>query len=341
MTGTIDHRFKRISVAATEIPKSYGYITITTISFGICRKINENELSATSSADGFFTRMRTNTANAVRNQHLKKLLPQKQAIHERLAAFHSAHPETTRSSDSEIGSISAAIWSDSNPDLLLKTLFCLSVVLDPEYTYEYADHGLTALSMALWNAPDAMKKIKAEYRSIYLDIAKKPFSATQKWMLGGVAALVLLTPVLAPVALGGASATAITGGLASLGGSMVGGIGAFAVAEMALDGLTIAATYGLLDASNKAQVRGEFRKMDLDATADMLAIKAYSLSVAKRLDVADTFKGRIDSILGMIQDLKGDTDYALYVEKENVAENKQKIQLFHRFDTKLAEIVGV
>lgn len=122
---------------------------------------------------------------------------------------------------------------------------------------------------------------------------------------------------------------------------MVGGIGAFAVAEMALDGLTIAATYGLLDASNKAQVRGEFRKMDLDATADMLAIKAYSLSVAKRLDVADTFKGRIDSILGMIQDLKGDTDYALYVEKENVAENKQKIQLFHRFDAKLAEIVGV
>lgn len=75
--------------------------------------------------------------------------------------------------------------------------------------------------------------------------------------------------------------------------------------------------------------------------ADLLAIKAYSLSVAKRLDVADTFKGRIDSILGMIQDLKGDTDYALYVEKENVAENKQKIQLFHRFDTKLAEIVGV
>ena len=36
VTGTIDHRFKRISVAATEIPKSYGYITITTISFGIC-----------------------------------------------------------------------------------------------------------------------------------------------------------------------------------------------------------------------------------------------------------------------------------------------------------------
>lgn len=43
----------------------------------------------------------------------------------------------------------------------------------------------------------------------------------------------------------------------------------------------------------------------------------------------------------MIQDLKGDTDYAPYVEKENVAENKQKIQLFHCFDTKLAEIVGV
>ena len=35
VTGTIDHRFKRISVAATENPKSYGYITITTISLGI------------------------------------------------------------------------------------------------------------------------------------------------------------------------------------------------------------------------------------------------------------------------------------------------------------------
>ncbi len=54
--------------------------------------------------------MRTNAANTVKNQHLKKLLPQKQAIQERLAAFHSAHPETALSSDSEIGSISAAIW---------------------------------------------------------------------------------------------------------------------------------------------------------------------------------------------------------------------------------------
>lgn len=43
----------------------------------------------------------------------------------------------------------------------------------------------------------------------------------------------------------------------------------------------------------------------------------------------------------MIQDLKGDTDYVLYVEKQNIAENKKKIQPFHNFDAKLAQIVGV
>ena len=305
------------------------------------QKICKNRMSATSSADGFFTRLGAGVTNTVKNQRLKNLIPQEQAIRERITAFHMSYPDITAASDAEIKSAGTAIWSGSNQDTLLKTLFCLSVVQDIEYTYEYADDGLTALSIALWNDPEAMKKIKAEYRSVYVDIAKKPFTTTQKWMLGGVAALVLLTPVLAPVALSGASAAAISGGLAGLGGSMVGGIGVFAVAEMALDGLAIAATYGVLDASNKAKVRDEFRKMDFNTTATMLATKAYGLSVAKRLDVADTFKERINSVLGLIEDLKGDTDYVLYVEKQRIDDNKKKIQLFHNFDAKLAEIVGV
>ena len=305
------------------------------------KKINENKMSAVSAADGFFTRLGAGVMNNVKSQRLKKLVALEQVIQKQIATFRGAYPAVVSLSDNEIKEIAVEIWSNSNQDMLLKTLFSLTVVLDTEYDYEYADDGLAALSIPLWGNPETMNKIKSEYRSVYTDIAKKPFSTAQKWMMGGIAALVLLTPVLAPVALSGASASAITGGLAGIGGTMVGGIGVFAVAEMALDGLAIAATYGVLDASNKAKVRNEFRNMDFNASAEMLAMKAYSLSVAKRLDGSEDFKERVNNILQMIQDLKGDTDYVLYVEKQNIAENKKKIQLFHNFDVKLAQIVGV
>lgn len=305
------------------------------------KKIQENKMSAISSSDGFFTRLGAGVSNSIKNSHLKNLVPQEQQIRERMQQFHTAYPGVSAPTDEELGKLCADIWNDSKESELLKTMFCLTVVLDTEYSYVYADDSLTALSITIWGDPAAMNHIKSEYRTVYVEIAKQPFSTTQKWVLGGTAALVLLTPFLAPVSFLGASAPAITGGLAGIGGTMVGGIGVFSVAEMVLDGIAIATTYGVLDATNKAKVRGVFHQMDFDASAEMLAIRAYTLQVAKRLDTEDDFKERINGVLQMIQDLKSDTDYVLYVEHENIEENKRKIRLFHNFDAKLAKIVSV
>lgn len=305
------------------------------------KKIQENKMSAISSSDGFFARLGAGVSNSIKNSRLNNLVPQEQQIRERIQQYHAANPSLFSPTDEELGKLWTAIWDGGKNSELLKIMFCLSVALDTEYSYVYSDDSLTALSVTIWGNPTTMSNIKSEYRSVYMEIAKQPLSTTQKWVLGGTAALVLLTPFLAPVAFGGASAAAITGGLAGVGSTMVGGIGILAVAEMALDGIAIAATYGALDASNKAKVRGAFRQMDYNASAEMLAIKAYTLQVAKRLDSEDDYKERINGVLQMIQDLKSDIDYVLYVERDNLEENKRKINLFHNFDTKLAKIVSV
>lgn len=307
-------------------------------------KIKENQITCGSAGDGFLTRLGTGVSNSFKSTRLKTLVPQEQQIQERIRQFMASNQKVSDAplpTAAEITKRCDNLFGNTSDDGLAKILFCLNVLSDAEYPYVYADDGLANLSGAVWGNRETIGNIKTGFRSVYTDIAKQPLSSTQKWILGGTAALALLTPFLAPVAFGGASAAAITGGLAGIGGTMVGGIGILAVAEMTLDGIAIATTYGALDASNKAKVRNAFRQMDLDAVAWGLARDAYMLQVAKRLDSESDYKERINKVLQMIQDLKSDTDYVLYVEREDVEKNKRKINLFHNFDTQLAKIVCV
>lgn len=216
--------------------------------------------------------------------------------------------------------------------------------MDGEYSYHYDNESLKYVSNILWNQTDVLHNIKNNLENIYKDLAKQPLNNGQKLILGGTAALVLLYSFVPELALAG-PAPAITSGLkgfgaaVGLGGTMIKGVGLIAMAELLLDGAIIGFTYAMLDMHNKKMVQKSFREMNYNHAAKMLAIRCYIMSVAKQNMPINVFKEKTSELLQMLQDLKSDTDYVLLVEKQNIEENKKKIQVFHNLDIKLAKIL--
>jgi hypothetical protein len=248
----------------------------------------------------------------------------------------------------EIPHIAADIFSDDEYSLE-RTMFSISLIFDGEYSYEYEPEGLEYLSSLLWgsNKKDRFSNIKNVIEGYYKDLAKQPMSTEKKFILGGIAALAILSVSVPALAIGGLAADGITGGMAGfgsaigLGGTMLEGAELFVLAEYLLDGVLIGFAYTLFDAHSRTEVKKSFRKMNSNNIAQMLAIKCYIMHVAKQTMPKSVFKEKTSELLEMISDLKSDTDYVLLVEGENVAENKKKINVFHNLDNKLGKMLCV
>ena len=51
-------------------------------------------------------------------------------------------------------------------------------------------------------------------------------------------------------------------------------------------------------------------------------------------------KNEISDLLSLTDDLRSDVSYMLFVENEDVTNNKAKLSMFHNFDNALAEILA-
>ena len=151
--------------------------------------------------------------------------------------------------------------------------------------------------------------------------------------------------VVPALTIGNVSAAGITGGLAGLGssiglgGTIVEGVGMIAIAELLLDSAIVGFAYKSMDMYNRNIVKKSFREMDYNRAAHMLAIKCYLMKRAKSIMPSNLYKEKISELLQMIQDLKSDTDYLLFVERELPEVNKNKIRVFHNMDKKLMEML--
>lgn len=305
-------------------------------------KLEKNRSTPVNSNDNIFKRFFDSRKNDIKDYKFFNLSKTKDAIQSEIDKFMNNVNGTsvTLYKEMEISRIAADIFSDDEY-FLEKTMFSISLIFDGEYNYEYESEGLAYLSRLLWSNSEKLGIIKKNVEGYYKDLAKQPLSMEQKFVLGGVAALTLFTVTVPALAIGGLSAAGITSTLASLGGTMVEGVGFIALAELLLDGAIIGFTYALMDKHNKNKVKEAFREMSYNDAAQMLAIKCYIMHVAKQTMPKSVFKEKTSELLEMISDLKSDTDYVLLVEGENVAENKKKINVFHNLDNKLGKMLCV
>ena len=332
-----------INTKHTELFKSLQYLRLQYCLYVVEEEIKKNQISKYSPNDGFFKGVFNALGDDVRTNKLNKSLVVKNRIKSEISRFENSVTDNIYDID-ELNSVIREVFQNDIYSLE-KTIFSISIIFDGEYHYEYENESLNYISTILWNKNDRLLNMKNSIEDIYKDLAKQPLSTNQKLLLGGTAALVLLTATVPALALGGLSASGITGGLAGfgtavgLGGTMVEGVGLMALAELLLDGAIIGFTYAMLDNYNKNIVKNSFREMNYNSAAKMLAIRCYVMHVAKQTMPKDIFKEKVSELLQLLQDLKSDTDYVLLVEKQNIEENKKKVRVFHNLDDKLAKML--
>lgn len=332
-----------INTKHTKLFKSLQYLRLQYSLYLVNEDLAKNQPTVTNQNDGFFKSFFSAVGNEFKGSKTNKLLTVKSNIESEIKRFLNSSNESLYG-ENEIAAIVREVFQN-DIYALEKTIFSTSIILDGEYAYEYEKETLNYTSMLLWNKSDRLMNMKDSIEGIYKELAKQPLSTNQKLLLGGTAALVLLTATVPALALGGLSASGITGGLAGfgtavgLGGTMVEGVGLMALTELLLDGAIIGFTYAMLDNHNKSIVKKSFREMNYNSAAKMLAIRCYIMYIAQQTMPKDVFKEKVSELLQMLQDLKSDTDYVLLVEKQNIEENKKKVRVFHNLDDKLAKML--
>jgi hypothetical protein len=300
--------------------------------------IKNQEVPATAE-DGFFKRTFKSIGNEVKLYKSFNLTKTKDAIEKERDEFlvKQQGKNIKLYGESEISYVMDEVFSEDK-FYLEEAMFSISVIFDNEYHYEYDEDGLSYISNLLWNNSDKLATVKKSVEGYYRELARQPLTGDQKFVLGSVAALTLLTMTMPALAIAGLSASGITASLAGLGGTMVEGVGFIVLAELLLDGAIIGFTYSLLDGYNKKKVKESFREMNYNDAAQLLAIKCYIMQIAKAHMPKSLFKEKTSELLEMISDLKSDTDYVLLVEGQNVDENKKKIHVFHNLDHRLGKM---
>lgn len=298
--------------------------------------------------DSWLRQLTTAASNSIKNYKSEGLYKKKAIIEHQITDFKSKHSsELYPCTYTEIQGLIKEIYNDDAYSLG-KIVFSASIVFDNEYVYEYNEKCLRNLSREIWNDEFALGKIYSEIEKIYLDLEKQPFSTTQKILLGGTIVLALAT-LAAPALLnlGNGNGSAITHGLASygtqlgLGGTMMKGVGLLLHTETLINCIMVGAVYAGMTLYNKNEVKKSFRSMSYNSLAHVLAVKCYLMQIAKKVMSSSDYKESVNELLQVVQDLKSDTDYLLFIEKANVEDNKAKLRVFHNLDKKLMEILSV
>ena len=195
---------------------------------------------------------------------------------------------------------------------LAKLMFAASIISDNEYQYENIDDGLKAASQILYKDDVTLPEIRHQLEENFRTIASRSFltptSKDDKTTAGVAVALFALSLMLTPIV---AVATVAVGAI------------------VAQDFLK----------KNEDKIKEEFRKSSSEANAFYLALECTYIQRIKGKLSDDEFKEEFDSILKNVNGLKADLDYYLFVEKENIKENRAKSKSFHEFDNRLVKIL--
>ena len=228
----------------------------------------------------------------------------KNHANEALDKFNANH-EKVMSKEEAIDLIKRSFENDNYG--LAKLLFAASVILDNEYKYEYLEEGLSEASKILYDNEDTLLDIKRDLEENFRSISLTSLTNFEKGALIGAAGIAI-----------------ILGPLFAIAGATVG----------------VIAAHSLLSKNNE-RFKEEFKNASSQDNAFYLAIELTYIQRIKNSLKEDEFKEELDSILKHLEEVKGDLDYFLFVEKANTKENKEKMQVLHAFDKRLVKVLGI
>ena len=261
-----------------------------------------------------------------------------------LHSFNIKHYDKKIIEKSDISFLIKELFDDDKYGLR-KLLFAISIILDDEYEYKYLEDGLKEVSSILYDNPKIILDIKDSLESHYKKIANKGLSTTQKGVLIGAAALSLVGVISLPILLGGgigASAATTTALIAAHGiGDLQLGLGLITIESLLLGAAFVGGTYGGMKLYNKSNLKEEFKKLSPEKNALFLAIQVTHIEIIKKSLTTEEFNDVLDEVLKNINTLKSDLDYFLFIEKESVITNKEKLKSFHQFDGELMKVLGI
>lgn len=225
---------------------------------------------------------------------------------------------------------------------LKKIMLGVSIVLDDSHKYIYEDEEYQDISKLLFGNLTKMNEIKRTIKDNYVAIASKNLSSVQKGVLIGLGIGGLVLACTLPVMIAGGaavSAATTTAGLAAIGfGDMQVGIGMAALFGLIGGTALVGAGYGTIKTYNIVDAKNAFRKLNCDEVALLLSVKALIIEEAKKVMSKDDFKEYFSELLEAIDTLKSDAEYMLFVENNDVKNNKEKIDVFYKWNKRLIKI---
>ena len=294
------------------------------------KKINESNVTIDSLARNFGRFLDRSINNYDRKYYV---------INENINKFENKNNEIITDSSAE--NLCITLFNNDKNGLH-KLLFTITIIFDNEYEYEYENEGLIGVSNILFNNPNEILTIKKQLEENYKFIAKKGLSNVQKGLLIGASITALVGCFALPIlSVGGISASAaVTTHALGFAGDMQLGVGLLSLGSIALSALFIGGSYLCMDSYNKKLARDEFRKLSPELNSLYLAIQCTYIQRIIDNVSEDELKQQLDSIIKKFNELKQDLDFYLFVEKEEIENNKQKLNSFHNFDDRLAKILG-
>lgn len=257
-------------------------------------------------------------------------------IDDDISSFESKHTSVMTKGEA-IDYLDDLLKDDVNG--LARLALACSIILDPEYEYEYVKEGLEEVSQYLFNNKAELLNVKEQLEDNYRAVSPTALSKTQKKVLITVVVASLATAVCFPALLGVGAKTSVAASSATLASH---GLTGAVAAESILVGAAITGiAYGGMKLYNEQKIKNEFKKMDPDSNALYLAIQATHIQRLVRTMNSDDLKEQLDPILKNLNVLKSDLDYYLFVEKLSIKDNKKKIKSFHDFDDRLIKVLGL
>ena len=215
----------------------------------------------------------------------------------------------------------------------------MNVLLDNIYEFETNPSSYDKISTMLGYNNSYLINLEKNMKLAYCSITNnKNNNLKTAAIVSGIIAIPLLISGVG-AAIGGfaASASITTSGLASL----FGGIGmAIVVAgsclySVAITGGVLGSAYFTLDASQKYKLKRDFARLSVDETTVSLVKTIMSiLQIKNYKDDADAQK-IYESYVEEYIDLKSDVDLRLFINNEEIEENKKKNTIFNNADNYL------
>ncbi len=202
-----------------------------------------------------------------------------------------------------------------------KYLFAITLVNElKEYYYE--DISLKTVSAMLFKDEEVLKKLRNNFKDMYVKIGAQSLSQTQKYALGAAAGIAFASSVLVAPLL-----------LAAL--TIPFSVGALTLATVTGISATVGSTYAAMTIKNKTDLKKDFKAMSYDEITYVLTMKTMLLDHAFTTLPEDKFKEYLNDVLLMTSDLKADSLYYALVEKTETEKNEKLTDAYYRFDKQM------